>query len=223
MRPIERGNCQQKFREYQDAKKELIQRLGEYCSYCERYIPAGLAVEHIQPKTKHPDKELNWDNFLLACVNCNSTKGDSDVLLEEYYWPERDNTARAFEYLTGGIVRENPTLSYLEQQRAKKTLDLTGLNKIPNSGNASDGRWLQRREVWEMARRKLEQLQGNDTLLMRESIIELALARGFWSVWMTVFRDDGDMLLRFIAAFPGTCRSCFDHQGKSWPRRGGAI
>ncbi|MDY6805035.1 MAG: HNH endonuclease [Cyanobacteriota bacterium] len=231
MRPIERGNLPvdnknkpKVFSKYQDAKGDLIDRLGAYCSYCERRIDASLAVEHKQPKTKNPDLELSWDNFLLGCANCNSTKKDKDVRLDDYYWPDRDNTIRAFEYLQGGILQVNSNLTNSEKELAIKTLELTGLDKIPKNDSANkDYRWLNRSKAWEKAEWSLRNLRRNDTPEMREQIVETAASRGFFSVWMTVFREDRDMLLRFIDAFPGTCRSCFDGQGQSIARPGGFL
>ncbi len=40
----------------------------------------------------------------FACPNCNSVTGDDPVDLDEYLWPDRDNTARAFTYGEGGLV-----------------------------------------------------------------------------------------------------------------------
>lgn len=58
MRPIDRGMCPKditgnikKFSKYQDARGDLIDKLGEYCSYCEMQLDASLAVEHVQPKS----------------------------------------------------------------------------------------------------------------------------------------------------------------------------
>ena len=226
MRPIERGSLPRDksgtpkiFSRYQDARGDLIDRLGEYCSYCEMPLGASLAVEHAQPKKKNPDLELSWDNFLLGCANCNSTKGDKDVEIDDYYWPDRDNTIRAFEYLQGGILRVNSNLTNSEKERARKTIELTGLNKDPKNDPArSDRRWLNRDKAWENAERALRNLQRNDTPEMREQIVDTATSRGFFSVWMTVFREDSDMLLRFIDAFPGTSRFCFDPQGRPIPR-----
>jgi hypothetical protein len=50
---------------------------------------------------------------------------------------------------------------------------------------------------------------------LKRAIMREALATGFFSVWMTVFASQPDMLLRFIRAFPGTQESgCFDmHTG----------
>ena len=35
---------------YAQAKPDLINRMGHYCSFCERRISTNFAVEHIQPK-----------------------------------------------------------------------------------------------------------------------------------------------------------------------------
>ena len=47
--------------------------------------------------------------------------------------------------------------------------------------------------------------------MLRDAVVKLAKASGFFSVWMTVFNDDADMRLRLINSFPGTAESgCFD-------------
>lgn len=231
IRPVERGLVPKDksgkpkiFKDYTAARGDLIDRIGEYCSYCEMRLGASLAVEHVLPKKHHPRLALRWDNFLLSCVNCNSAKGDKNIKLKDYYFPDRDNTARAFEYLEGGIVRVNPKLTVAQRARAQRTLKLTGLNRIPtNNPAASDRRWNNRREAWDIAQRALQRLQMKDTLEMREQIAEHARDKGYWSAWMTVFQGDSDMLKRFIAAFPGTCRKCFNSKGGKIRRPGGAL
>ncbi len=91
---------------HRDAFEELTARIGMFCSYCERRIPTFLAVEHIQPKGLLAYAHLRgtWDNFLLGCVNCNSTKGDQDVVPAELLLPDRDNTAAAYEYTMDGTI-----------------------------------------------------------------------------------------------------------------------
>lgn len=231
MRPVDRGSCPtdtagspKVFSTYQDARGDLINRLGEYCSFCEARLGSALHVEHMLPKVLHPHLERDWNNFLLACANCNTTKGKKNIVLADYYWPDRDNTARAFIYLADGIVNVNPNLSNSEQQQALRTLQLTGLDKTPiNNPTMSDRRWNNRREAWDKAERALQHLKKYDTLSMRELIVDTATTKGFWSVWMTVFRHDTDMLDRFIHAFEGTCRACFDNQFNLVPRLGGAL
>jgi hypothetical protein len=57
MRPIERGiSPVQSFKDYYEASPYLIDRLGNYCSHCERKIETHLAVEHVLPKKPVPNK-----------------------------------------------------------------------------------------------------------------------------------------------------------------------
>ena len=74
MRPIDRGPAPRAYAEYGDSIGDLVDRLGRYCSYCERRLPTHLAVEHMAPKSLHEGRELDWCNFLLGCVNCNLSK-----------------------------------------------------------------------------------------------------------------------------------------------------
>jgi len=234
MRPVERGlipsapdGTPRVFAEYQDARADLIARFGEYCSYCEGRLVAALAVEHIQPKdgpAGRPDLALSWSNFLLGCVNCNSTKGKKAIVLTDYYWPDRDNTLRMLVYKEGGIVQPHPDLTPEAHQRAQRTIRLVGLDKTPlNDPRAKDRRWNNRREAWDMAQRARRRLAAQDTEHMREEIVEHASARGYWSIWMTAFADDADMRQRLIAAFPGTAIACFDEHGLVVARPGGRI
>jgi 5-methylcytosine-specific restriction endonuclease McrA len=111
MRPVERGGCPQDasgidkvFAHYADARADLFARLGRYCSYCERLIKAGLAVEHVYPKDRRPKRDRQWGNFLLACDNCNSTKLNKTVRRPHLLFPDEHNTFRAFTYQVTGLV-----------------------------------------------------------------------------------------------------------------------
>jgi uncharacterized protein (TIGR02646 family) len=238
MRPINRGSCPEEsgqacpYKKYTEARGELIKRLGEYCSYCEMHLDSGLAVEHMQPKK--PDgttvidslRLLDWNNFLLACPNCNATKSNENVVLDDYLWPDRDNTFRAFCYSEGGLVSYAHDIGDNQlRQKACKMIHLVGLDKIPTDHDiateASDRRWLNRKEAWEIAIRSKERLSRNDNEDFREQVLETPKAKGFWSIWMTVFKDDADMLQRLIEAFPGTCTNCFNEQYIPVPRQGG--
>jgi len=220
MRPVVRGDCPQdqagqelRFAAYSHARRELIARLGEYCSYCEMHLDASLAVEHVKPKqppgsdTVLDERALDWHNFLLACTNCNSVKGNQDLDLDTCLWPDRDNTFRALAYAEGGMVSSR---SGSQQALADRLIALVGLDRMPDTAAASDRRWLNRREAWDMAIRAQGRLERSDSEDMRQQIVETAQANGFWSVWMTVFNSDADMLARLIATFPGTCSDCFD-------------
>ena len=237
MRPVNRGPIptdtsgnEINFHEYGDARGKLIEKLGETCSYCEMHLDSGLAVEHVKPKKPEgsdeniQERELDWHNFLLACPNCNSTKSNKDVVLDDYFWPDKDNTFRAFTYSEGGIITPSNELSAELQSKANATLKLTGLDKRPhNDPKASDRRWINRREVWDIAIRNREHLSQNENDSFRELIVTSMTGRGYWSIWMTVFQDDSDMLQRFMKALPGTADDCFDHGGIPIQRRGGQV
>lgn len=229
MRPVNKGGWPQQdgqdrvFATYQDALPDLTARLGLYCSYCERRLPSGLAVEHKLPKSRPENEHLvrDWANFLLSCLICNAVKLNkpiTDATIAGYFWPDVDNTALAFLYQEGGIVSVHPGLSMQHAQRAKATLELVGLDRhgafppFP-SPTPRDSRWSQRREVWDIAVRARDNLLRRESLALRETIVELALAHGFWSVWMAVFRDDLDMRRQLLRAFPGTAVHYFDVEG----------
>jgi uncharacterized protein (TIGR02646 family) len=204
MRPIDRGSAPRRLTSYQQARGPLIGRMGQYCSYCEMPLGASLAVEHVQPKDLNPGLELVWDNFLLACTNCNSIKGVKAGVLTDYFWPDSDNTARAFTYSQGGVVSVGTGLDAAQQGIAQNTVRLTGLDRRPPlDGEASDRRWDNRRTAWDLANRALANLQKADSLHMRDQIVDTAISKGFFSVWMTVFQSihqvfswDGQHLFR---------------------------
>ena len=202
-------------------------RLGDYCSYCERRIETNLAVEHIQPKSVVAALITDWTNFLLACVNCNSTKGDMPINLADYFWPDADNTLRAFEYLAGGLIGPRPGLLPAKAMKATATLTLTGLDRYPGSPvqepTTSDQRWLRRRQAWEKAKWCRDLLTTQDTVEVRKLIVEVATGRGQFSIWWTVFAGDVDMRRRLREAFIGTHAESFDADENPVPRVGGQL
>ncbi len=225
MRPVNRG-AQPKdssgraleFTEYAYAKPHLIDRLGEYCSFCEMQLPAALAVEHIRCKDTNENLEREWSNLLLACPSCNSTKGtkiDTAADVERVAWPHLDRTLDLFHYTQGGVVRLADVGDPALAARARATADMVGLLRRPNQGltraqvlRGSDRRYEKRRETWDEAIEARNDLLQNDSPEMRRQILATARARGFWSVWMTVFRDDETMKTALCdeASFKGTAR-----------------
>lgn len=225
MRPITRGPspAPDDYENYRDAFGPLVGRLGCYCSYCERPLRTNLAVEHIQPKGfedppgvfPYAHLEGRWENFLLGCLNCNSTKKDKNVTLDDVFLPDRDNTFVAFEYTADGRVVPSARLVGNEQSLAIATLALTGLDKRASNVLDENGQLVavdrvsQRMQTRLIAERARGRLSQNDVPALRDQIVETALAEGGFSIWMSVFAHDVDMLRRFIEAFPGTARDCF--------------
>lgn len=171
MRPVVRGD-KPKNKEgkvfaptrYQEFRAYLIERIGTYCSYCERSLSHNIAVEHIRPKDSNPHLEKEWGNLLLACVNCNSTKKDKPINLIEYCWPDKDNTGRAFVYSSAGRIQINTSLSEEQRNMALNMIELVGLDKEPSDSvdvnpEQKDRRWRERRDTWIAAERCLEKLK----------------------------------------------------------------
>ena len=189
-----------------------------YCSYCERRMPTNLAVEHIQPKGLPQYKALEgrWDNFLLGCVNCNSTKGDQDVVLADYVIPDRDNTAAVFDYALDGRIEIAPGMSGNVIAMAKRTLAVTGLDKRASEVLDANGqlvaidRFNQRMEVRRIAETSRSDLAAYRTPQTMNLVANSALGHGHFSIWIDVFEDDREMRQLLIERFPGTASDCFD-------------
>lgn len=172
-----------------------------------------LAVEHIQPKGLPAYQHLKgrWENFLLGCVNCNSTKGKKDVVLNAVLLPDRDNTFSAFVYSADGKVMPSPGLPAGLNQMAADTLSLTGLDREINATLDENDRQVaidrisQRMQTWAIAEEVRDEVlsdPGNTGL--RKIAAILAQESGFFSIWMTVFETDADMCCHLIDAFSGT-------------------
>jgi uncharacterized protein (TIGR02646 family) len=215
MRPVERGSAPRDYARYEDAKPDLVARLGLFCCYCERPIKTLLAVEHVIPKILHPELERDWTNFLLACVNCNSTKGDRPVDRHDLILPDQDNPLRAFDYFRSGAVKPSTILNRDVEAKAINILRMTGLDKFPDEFDGEEfvaalDRWQQRSATWTLASTQKREIADHDSEVLRRSTARMSLEAGFFSVWMTVFSDDIDMRRRFIEIFPGTSLLCFD-------------
>ena len=228
MRPVERGAAPRIFAAYGDAIGDLEARLGNYCSYCERRFTISLAVEHIVPKSRQPQLETEWTNFLLGCLNCNSVKGKKLVKVENFLWCDRDNTFLAFTYSEGGFVRLADNLNVDQKAKAQALLDLIGLQRHQATGwkkpTRRDKRWKDREEVWTIAEKCrdifIAQSENNQT---KELVLQVAQGYGFFSVWMTVFDAYSNVKKELIQLFTGTATSCFDQNGKPIGRQNGII
>lgn len=228
MRPVARGPDPGGYTAYGFAYRPLVEAIGRYCSFCEAPIKNGQ-VEHVLPQDHYSGLALSWDNFLLACLNCNATKGawptpalgDRGVA----YWPDQDNTARAYEYRKHLPPRAIAHLPDAQRLRAEALLSQTGVDRWPDHPRWSekDDRWELRLEAWDKAIDALADLGLEDTQIHRKRIALQAAATGFWSVWRAVFAGDTDMLRRLNEAFRGTDPACFDANLELVARPGGQL
>jgi uncharacterized protein (TIGR02646 family) len=192
------------FSHYQEAAPHLKKRLGRYCSYCERTIPVGLAVEHKLPKEHNTQLELEWDNFLLACMNCNSSKGQFNPTTDSVVWPDEHDTFSLISYFPSGAVRPKLGITPEVGARVAFTLSLLGLSKQPAELASADHRLFDRLEVWRLASQSKDDLIRRDVPELRRAIVETCRATGGYSIWQAVFSDAPAMREAISKSFVGT-------------------
>jgi uncharacterized protein (TIGR02646 family) len=228
MRPVTRGAPTRAYTAYKQAIGDLEDRLGTYCSYCERRLPTSLAVEHVVPKSLEPRLEMSWENFLLGCTNCNSVKLAQPTNQSDFLWPDVDNTLAAFSYSAGGFVEANSNMTRPVARKANKLMKLVGLDRHEANGHPKpagrDKRWQQRLDAWDSATRAKSLLKElKDVQAAQELVLMAAVENGFFSVWMTVFADHSGIRQALVQRFTGTATDCFDASFNIQVRRGGRI
>ncbi len=220
MRPIDKNlytKNQATYNPYGNAKDDLFEAIGEYCTFCERRgHSSALDVEHIEhvEKNKKNPKEFEWNNFLLACKNCNSCKLTKEII--GILLPHKDNTYELFDYLESGFIQYHPSLSEEKKKQAVALINLTRLDRVKYrkgynttvySGN--DTLWSDRKKAWTLAQRYLKKYQLNDCDI--ETIKDLALESGFWSIWMRAFESFPEVQKELINSFKGTRKEFFQN------------
>jgi hypothetical protein len=111
MRPVTRGPAPRFYTAYGQAIADLEERLGVYCSYCERRLPTSLAVEHVVPKSLEPDLETSWRTSCSAVPTAIPSNSPSPTNKDGFLWPDIDNTLDALSYASGGFVEVKAILS----------------------------------------------------------------------------------------------------------------
>ena len=94
------------------------------------------------------------------------------------------------------------------------------LDHVPNE-KEKDRRFLERNRAFQIAQeslsnwRKFKRIEDDSKALelYKNTIATNALAVGFFSVWMTVFSEESEILLMLIEKFPNTRKEYFDKTG----------
>jgi hypothetical protein len=208
---------------WREAKEELTNEMGTFCSYCGKYNNrSALHVEHIYGKKciddagdlKYSHLQNRWANFLLACVNCNSIKKNKDIAISNPYLPHLNNLLHFIEILRGGIIRIKPGVTGIDKERTKAFIDLIGLDRIPGHPGYSnkDDRWDSRMKVADIAERQRFKYDQPVPATDIETIIDLAATTGYFNIWYTTFYAFEEVKHALIngIAFPGTDPQSFD-------------
>jgi len=216
MRPVNKGDAPRVYAKYEDAKQDLANVLGSFCSYCERRLSSNLAVEHILPKDDNlgfSHLKTVWTNFLLSCVNCNSTKSNKLIQFDQCLLPDRDNTFHVFIYYESGLIEIRNDIDQEYVVMAEELLQLVGLDKTPLTSEdpkvlfSAIERFSQRKEAWGLAKVIRNDYENGKVLI--KHICYLATANGFFSIWMTAFDGFPEVRKELINAFAGTSEECF--------------
>lgn len=211
MRPIIKSiktnadNVPTEYKHWTDAKIDLVNELGDFCSYCEKQVnKSSLHVEHIYAKAatdengklKYSHLQYRWDNFLLACSHCNSIKGNHDIALTNPFLPHQNNVLHFIEVIDGGLIKIKDTVAGDNLKRAGAFINLVGLDREPSHSHYSekDDRWQYRLSAKDIAQRYFEKYISVPQQTDIQTIVDLAKSIGFFSVWYYQFRGYNEVL-----------------------------
>ena len=232
MRPIDKGDIPTKpdgspksFSNHRSWRRDLVERIGNYCCYCGMELKNSPQVEHVIAQDIDPTLSLDWFNLLLGCGACNRAKSNKPCPPNKYYLPDFHNTYLAFNLNVTTNPRQNneeaifivpnPNLTTSQLIKAQNTIQLCRLHEdtTANPNQVTDLRWRYRFEAFESADlwRKDWDSWGN-TKADRFVPLLLSAARptGFFSIWFRAFHDVTPIKKALIEGFPGTALNCFD-------------
>jgi len=222
MRPVVKGAAPNTYSEHGKARGDLVSRIGRYCCYCEMAVNNMIQVEHVESQSLVPELKKAWDNFLLACGYCNSTKSNKPIDLMIDAFPHLDNLLMGIKVKNVGLEVRTGLPQHVHDM-AENFLGLVGLDVDPKTQPKRD-RWGPRFEVLFVIASVVEDLSNDPTnISMKNLAVTVARGYGHFSMWMEAFKDDVDMKLRLINAFPGTALDCFDANGDPIPRPDGKM
>lgn len=123
---------------------DLVATFFGHCGYCEE-ISRG-EIDHFRPKSRFPELVYEWSNWVFACHDCNSFKGEK--------WPSdgfvdpcaRSRIARpeiyfSFDTLTGEVI-PNEGITPGRRTRAMRMINDLRLNEDHHLRKRSQWLWM---------------------------------------------------------------------------------
>lgn len=111
-----------------DIKAAMNRDQGGLCVYCERTLaPTEGEVEHVLPKSRHPNKTFDFSNLAHACGRmqvCGNKKADKELPIVPAPGCNDD-----FFLGTGGNLEPRVGLSRQRRHEVCSTRDMVGLNE----------------------------------------------------------------------------------------------
>lgn len=134
------GQSSQDKKAYEGIKQALLRMQSWRCAYCEVRLKQSqdAHVEHFESRAiarkKHQNnrKDFEWSNLFASCESkqsCGHIKANSSI--DGVFKPDEldfGRIANCFSYAWTGEMRPGSALDQENQQRAKKTIDIFGLN-----------------------------------------------------------------------------------------------
>ncbi len=237
MRPVKRGNVPQiagvdkTVADYKDWRQDLLNRIGNYCSYCNMVLNDSPQVEHVIPKIPQAGQTagalLAWDNMLLACGACNRAKDNHTNSIATHYIPDTNNTHLILDYVVRFVNHPKKgtqvvcipipksTLNANQQTKAQNTIDLCKLNVLTVNPRATDLRWKYRFEAWQSAnliwRKNWDNWGYTKANRFIDLLVDAAKKCGFFSIWFEAFNDVPLAKNALINGFLGTDPTSFQN------------
>lgn len=66
-----------KTREWRELRYQVLVKYGKSCQCCNT-VSGQLHVDHIKPRSKYPELELDINNLQILCEGCNIGKSNTD-------------------------------------------------------------------------------------------------------------------------------------------------
>lgn len=238
MRPLHRGavplinGIPKVVTNYRNWRADLIERLGNYCRFCNMTLTDSPQVEHVIAQNIDPANALDWNNMLLACGACNRSKTNHPCPPTTHYLPQFHNTHLAFaatavsphpqiadDFVVFVAYRGTPANAL----KATNTIQLCKLDQDATriADQATDMRWKYRWEAADSAklwRTEWDAWAWQNPAPFTNLLLTAAQGKGFWSIWFDAFADVPLVRQALVEHFPGTARHCFDATFNPIPR-----
>ncbi len=240
MRPISRGTTprdangnNKAVSDYKDWRQDLIDRIGNYCSYCNMVLNDSPQVEHVIAQSLDPAIRLDWNNMVLGCGPCNRAKSSTQCPPATHFLPDFHNTHLAFDYIIiNHPKRKNqkacipvPMPGLQQPEKARNTIALCRLDALTSNPRATHLRWKYHYDVCITAKKWLQAWDDtfsaaveSDKLLFFDLLKTAVLPTGFFSIWFEIFNDVIEVKQALVDWFPNTDSASFDTAFNPQPR-----
>jgi uncharacterized protein (TIGR02646 family) len=126
-----------------EIRDALLAMQAQRCAYCERRTGDDGRVhghiEHLWPRSKFPDRSLDWDNMFWSCMdertcgkfkdNCKWSDGRLKFNPADIIDPAQDDPEEYLLFVSDGTVTPRPGLEPAKRRRAEETIRVFQLNE----------------------------------------------------------------------------------------------